>query len=161
MNGAGSLQFPLYTSYSKTLKQTSIRHYHHPPAMKDRPPPSAYGAVYVPPHHRHRSLITSSAPSNHSSSAPFVVDSKTVTTHNNNNNNNNSFPRGNSYPYLPYHQHQHQQQHRHQLKKISHFDADADDFSEEGSDFDIDPPSNPPTISLFSLSCLELSRGNS
>ncbi|XP_028094162.1 DExH-box ATP-dependent RNA helicase DExH5, mitochondrial-like isoform X1 [Camellia sinensis] len=143
MNGAGSLQFPLYTSYSKTLKQTSIRHYHHPPAMKDRPPPSAYGAVYVPPHHRHRSLITSSAPSNHSSSAPFVVDSKTVTTHNNNNNNNNSFPRGNSYPYLPYHQHQHQQQHRHQLKKISHFDADADDFSEEGSDFDIDPPSNP------------------
>ncbi|KAI7997052.1 hypothetical protein LOK49_LG10G00808 [Camellia lanceoleosa] len=142
MNGAGPLQFPLYTSYSKTLKQTSIRHYHHPPAMKDRPPPSSYGAVYVPPHHRLRSLITSSAPSNHSSSAPFVVDSKTVTTHNNNNN-NNSFPRGNPYPYLPYHQHQHQQQHRHQLKKISHFDAAADDFSEEGSDFDIDPPSNP------------------
>ncbi|PSR87768.1 DExH-box ATP-dependent RNA helicase [Actinidia chinensis var. chinensis] len=132
---AGSLRFPVtYKSHPKTLIETSRPRRRHrlATAMKDRPPPSSYGAVYVPPHHRLRSVITSS---NLSSSAP-LVDSKTVATQNN----SSSIPRGNPYPYLTRQQFQQQQQKK--KTKNSQLDS-ADDLSEEGSDRDVEPSSNP------------------
>ncbi|KAA8532626.1 hypothetical protein F0562_032558 [Nyssa sinensis] len=101
--------------------------------MKDRPPPSSYGSVYVPPHHRLRSVITSSASPN-LPSAP--VDSKTA-------NNQKKFANpepSNPYPYLPYQQLQQLQQ-----KKNSQFDSavHGDLSSEEGSNCEIEQPSNP------------------
>ncbi|KAL6957771.1 RNA helicase [Sarracenia purpurea var. burkii] len=134
MNVAGSLQFLTYTSYPQTLKESSRPRCHHlATAMKDRlPPPSSNGGVYVPPHQRLRSVITSTASPNISSPAP-VVDSKSATTHKNSFSN----PGVKSYPYLPRHQYQQQQQ-----KKISQLDS-PDDLSEEGSDRDIEPSSNP------------------
>ncbi|PSR91115.1 DExH-box ATP-dependent RNA helicase [Actinidia chinensis var. chinensis] len=130
---AVSLRFSVtYVSHPKTLIETSRprrRRRRLSAEMKDRPLPSSCGAVYVPPHHRLRSVITSS---NLSSSAP-LVDSKTVLTQNN----SSSIPRGNPYPYLTRQQFRQQQQ-----MKNSQLDS-ADDLSEEGSDRDAKPSSNP------------------